>query len=99
MPTRCPSAIRSGVQPSDGAGPLVELSQGTGKRPLFVIHPVGGTVSSYLQLARELDGVFQVYGLEAPGLRADMVLLDAKLSVLGTFLGGAWQGEPGVLGT
>ncbi|HEY1917834.1 MAG TPA: amino acid adenylation domain-containing protein [Streptosporangiaceae bacterium] len=64
-------AIRSGVQPSDGAGPLVELSQGTGERPLFVIHPVGGTVSSYLQLARELDEVFQVYGLEAPGLRTD----------------------------
>jgi hypothetical protein len=26
-----------------------------------------------------------------------MVLLDADLRVLGTFLAGAWQGQPGVL--
>jgi N-acetylglucosamine-6-phosphate deacetylase len=32
-------------------------------------------------------------GRIAPGLRADMVLLDADLCVLGTFLAGAWEGQ------
>ncbi|MEJ0045137.1 MAG: amidohydrolase family protein [Rhodospirillales bacterium] len=42
-------------------------------------------------------GLSTQVGRIASGLRADMVLLDANFSVLGTFLAGAWQGEPGVL--
>ncbi len=36
-------------------------------------------------------------GRIAPGLQADLVLLTPDLAVLGTWLAGAWQGEPGVL--
>jgi amino acid adenylation domain-containing protein len=60
--------IRGGAAPSAGAGPLVELSAGISDQPLFLIHPVGGTVFAYAQLAHELAAAFRVYGLEAPGL-------------------------------
>jgi len=50
------------------SGPLVELSEKTGLPPLFLIHPVGGTVAAYLPLGQELADTFTVYGLESPGL-------------------------------
>jgi amino acid adenylation domain-containing protein len=61
-------AIRSGSGPAAGAGPLIELSAGAGRLPLFLIHPVGGTVFGYAQLAHELAGTFKVFGLQAPAL-------------------------------
>ena len=36
-------------------------------------------------------------GRIAPGARADLVLMTPALDVLGTWLAGAWQGEPDVL--
>jgi N-acetylglucosamine-6-phosphate deacetylase len=36
-------------------------------------------------------------GRIAPGLRADLVLLTRDLEVRGTWLGGAWQGEAGII--
>ncbi|HEX9032482.1 MAG TPA: alpha/beta fold hydrolase, partial [Streptosporangiaceae bacterium] len=64
-------ATASGAPGSAGSGPLVELSKGAGELPLHLIHPVGGTVVAYTQLARELAETFKVYGLEAPGLSQD----------------------------
>ena len=62
-------AIRSGAGPSAvGPDSLVELSNGVGELPLFLIHAVSGTVFGYVQLARELAGTFRVYGVQAPGL-------------------------------
>jgi amino acid adenylation domain-containing protein len=49
-------------------GPIVELTTGPGQLPLFLIHPVGGTVFGYAHLAGEMSGTFQVYGLQAPAL-------------------------------
>jgi amino acid adenylation domain-containing protein len=42
--------------PSDGAAP-----------PLFLVHPVAGTVSCYVDLARRIAAPIPVYGLHAPG--------------------------------
>ncbi len=55
------SSARSG-------GPLVELTEGEGGDPLFIVHAVGGTVYGYAPLAAELAGAFKVYGIEAAGL-------------------------------
>ncbi len=61
----------AGREPSAGAGPLVELSSGTGELPVFWIHPVGGTVFCYARLAAELAGAYRSYGIAAPGLTLD----------------------------
>jgi len=47
-------------------GVLVPLQQGTpDRRPLFCVHPVGGEVVAYRELARRLPGQ-TVYGLQSP---------------------------------
>jgi amino acid adenylation domain-containing protein len=54
---------RRGTPASSSA--LVELRRGTGA-PLFLMPPVGGSVSCYLALARKLDIDRPIYGVEAP---------------------------------
>jgi thioesterase domain-containing protein/acyl carrier protein len=51
-----------------GSGPLVELSEGAGSTPLFIVHAIGGTVHPYAPLAACLADAFQVYGIQAAGL-------------------------------
>jgi amino acid adenylation domain-containing protein len=51
-----------------GSTSWVELSSSSAERPLFLVHAVGGTVSAYAPLGRELADTFRVYGLESPAL-------------------------------
>jgi amino acid adenylation domain-containing protein len=44
--------------------PLVEIRRGEGT-PLFLVHPVGGSVLCYRELARALGGTEPVWGIEA----------------------------------
>ncbi len=52
---------------------LVPLSTAspTSRSPLFLVHPHGGGVSSYMGLARELEGGVDLYGVEAVGYNTD----------------------------
>jgi thioesterase domain-containing protein/acyl carrier protein len=50
--------------------PLVEIQKGDSRPPLFLVHPVGGSILSYLDLARDLGAEQPVYGLQARGLDA-----------------------------
>jgi thioesterase domain-containing protein len=47
--------------------PLVPISVGGGRPPVFLVHPIGGNVLCYLALARYLDPDRAVYGLQAAG--------------------------------
>lgn len=71
------AALRSVVSPEDWS-PLVPLqTQGT-RAPLFLIHPGGGNVLCYLELARLLGNEQPVYALQAPGVDG---VLDYECSV------------------
>ncbi|MBZ4400293.1 amino acid adenylation domain-containing protein [Myxococcus sp. AS-1-15] len=48
--------------------PLVRLTEGRGRRPFFCVHPVGGTVLSYTELAKHLGPEQPFHGLESRGL-------------------------------
>ncbi|MDB9513158.1 amino acid adenylation domain-containing protein [Kamptonema animale CS-326] len=48
--------------------PLVEIQSGNGQKPFFCVHPVGGNVLCYLDLARDLGADRPFYGLQARGL-------------------------------
>ena len=48
--------------------PLVELQPGSSNKSFFCIHPVGGNVLSYLNLANNLGSEIGIYGLQAQGL-------------------------------
>jgi amino acid adenylation domain-containing protein len=50
------------------AGCLVRLQGGGAKRPLFLVHQVGGHVFSFRALARALGRELPVYGLRSRGL-------------------------------
>ncbi|MFB0633034.1 alpha/beta fold hydrolase, partial [Streptomyces sp. AB3(2024)] len=63
--------VDAALTPSSGAGEtaLVPLKQGEGDGvPLFLVHPVGGSVFFYRELARLLPAEQAVYGFQARGL-------------------------------
>lgn len=43
---------------------IIKLADGKHKRPLFLIHPVGGSVFWYKTLASYLDGTHTIYGIQ-----------------------------------
>ncbi|GAA4185896.1 non-ribosomal peptide synthetase [Streptosporangium oxazolinicum] len=47
--------------------PLVPIRPQGGRRPLFLVHPLGGNVLCYLRLARHLPDDQPVYALQAAG--------------------------------
>ncbi|HET9868103.1 MAG TPA: thioesterase domain-containing protein, partial [Nitrospira sp.] len=62
-------SLMTGLQPAAGSwSPLVEIQPGTGKTPLFFVHPVGGNVFCYFNLARRLGADQPFYALQAKGL-------------------------------
>ncbi|XWN30168.1 MAG: amino acid adenylation domain-containing protein [Devosia sp.] len=56
---------------AEAFSPLTALSPEGTEAPLFLIHPAGGTVLAYVDLARALGGSCPVYGFQAVGLAAD----------------------------
>jgi thioesterase domain-containing protein len=58
--------LRQGL-PSASRSPLVPIQPRGNRRPLFLVHPAGGSVLCYRELAQALDPSQPVMGLEAPG--------------------------------
>ncbi|WP_338865498.1 amino acid adenylation domain-containing protein [Myxococcus stipitatus] len=55
----------------------VELRRGRTKRPFFCVHPVGGTVLAYAELAHLQERDQPFFGLQAPGLDGEATPLDS----------------------
>ncbi len=67
--------IRSTTTIDPFASTLMPLQRGVSShQPLFFVHPGGGTVLSYLELARHLDPDQPVYGLESLDLDTEQRL-------------------------
>jgi amino acid adenylation domain-containing protein/non-ribosomal peptide synthase protein (TIGR01720 family) len=62
------AALVRGGRPDLDRGPLVAIRPGGPGRPLFLVHPAGGDVFSYVELARRLDPDRPVFGLRATAL-------------------------------
>ena len=56
--------------------PLVQIQPGGPRRPVFLVHPGGGTVFCYAALARHLGREWPIYGLQARGTEGDPTPLD-----------------------
>jgi thioesterase domain-containing protein len=65
------AAILRGQKRPAAFSPLVPLRPDGFKPPLFCVHPAGGTVFCYMNLARSLAPDQPVYGLQASGLEPD----------------------------
>ncbi|MFC6064418.1 non-ribosomal peptide synthetase [Streptomyces ochraceiscleroticus] len=69
-PTVVPPPVKTGpAHSAPNGGSLIQLSDGPASTPLYMIHPVSGTVYAYAPLAHELKDTYQVWGIEAAGLR------------------------------
>nr|AWI62629.1 nonribosomal peptide synthetase [Cystobacter sp.] len=56
--------------------PLLELQASTRRRPLFCVHPGGGTSYCYLELARALGPDQPFYAFQSPGLEDGQPVLE-----------------------
>jgi polyketide synthase PksJ len=57
--------------------PLVVLKQGGSKPPLFIVHPIGGTVFCYLPLVDSLKNDRTIYGLQDPSIELEKPLFNS----------------------
>ncbi|HEX5444405.1 MAG TPA: alpha/beta fold hydrolase [Pirellulales bacterium] len=64
---RLADVLRAGDQPAECLAPIRPMASGM-RTPLFCIHPAGGTVFCYRELARHLSDDVPVYGLQARGI-------------------------------
>jgi len=62
-----------GRRGSSHASHVVEIQGGDGKQPFFCVHPLGGNVLCYFDLARHLGSDQPFYGLQALGLNGEEV--------------------------
>ena len=65
--------LQEQLQPSRSWTPLVTIQQAGHKSPFFCVHPVVGTVYSYVRLAQSLRADRPFYGLQARGFYHDQV--------------------------
>lgn len=61
------SEARAAPASPEGWSPLVRLAGDGARAPLFCLHPLGGDVRCYSELAKALDGDWTVYALTARG--------------------------------
>jgi thioesterase domain-containing protein len=64
--------------------PLVEIQTGGAKHPLFFVHPVGGNILCYLDLARHLGPEQPFYGFQARGL-AEKQAFHTQVEAMATY--------------
>lgn len=69
------------------SGLLVELQRGdAAERPLFLVHPAGGTLFHYKALAHHLDLRLPIYGLRASGVEPGEVIDGDVESMAGRYV-------------
>jgi thioesterase domain-containing protein len=61
---------------SSQASYIVEIQAGDSKQPFFCVHPLGGNVLCYFDLARHMGSDQPFYGLQAVGLNGEESLRD-----------------------
>jgi thioesterase domain-containing protein/acyl carrier protein len=66
---RLAAALREPA-PDERRSPLVALQPAGAQPPFFCVHPIGGQVLCYADLARHMGTDQPIFGLQAPGLEA-----------------------------
>jgi len=75
--------------------PLVEISAGDAdKPPLFFVHPVGGSVFRYYDIAHYLGGQHPFYGLQSPGISGINIEFDTVEEMARYYLSAIRKRQP-----
>jgi amino acid adenylation domain-containing protein len=62
------AGVLRGQPNNQSSSSLVGIQTSGSRPPLFYVHPIGGTVFCYLELAKHLGEEQPLYGLQAPGV-------------------------------
>lgn len=65
---------------------LVKLKDGNENTPLFIIHPIGGNISSYESLVENLPLPNAIYGIQSQGLFTDQKPLDSVIKMASLYI-------------
>ncbi|MFD2170714.1 amino acid adenylation domain-containing protein [Tumebacillus lipolyticus] len=68
--------LRDGEASDHRVPTLLPLRANGTQRPLFLVHPIGGHATSYVELAKALGEDQPVYALQSPGLEGECEPLD-----------------------
>jgi amino acid adenylation domain-containing protein len=71
--------------------PLVRLTDARAEDVLYLVHPIGGGVGCYIELARGLSPYLSVIGIQADGLETDMEPVNDMAALAGKYLGAIRQ--------
>ncbi|NUQ61200.1 MAG: SDR family NAD(P)-dependent oxidoreductase [Pirellulales bacterium] len=74
--------------------PLVLLQRGGDMPPLFCVHPIGGDIRCYVDLARSLSGDRPVYALRGRGIEGTLDPHGSVDELAGDFLGSIREIQP-----
>ena len=85
--------LRDGAVPR-AFDPLVPIRSGGAKRPLHVVHPLGGNVLCYVRLARHLPDDQPVYALQAAGSAPGTTPLDTMADLARSYLEAVRRVQP-----
>ncbi|HEX5718504.1 MAG TPA: amino acid adenylation domain-containing protein, partial [Thermoanaerobaculia bacterium] len=75
---RLAAVLRGGLEPA-GRSILVPIREGGPRPPLFLVHPVGGNLLCYAELARLIGSEQPVWGLQSPDRAPDTLEGMARL--------------------
>jgi amino acid adenylation domain-containing protein len=76
------------------SSPLVRIQPKGSRPPLFLVHPGGGGVLCYAELARALGPDQPLYGLQAPGLDGERPPLDSIGEMADLYLEAIREAQP-----
>ena len=94
---RTVEALADWLRPSlsvEETSPLVRIQPGGSRPPLFMVHPGGGGVLCYAELARALGPDQPLYGLQAPGLDGERAPLDRIEEMADLYIAAARTVQP-----
>ena len=69
--------IKSIKSQNDIPNPIICLQPKGNKTPLFLIHPIGGTIFWFTKLARTMENQRPIYGIQDPGIDIERPVLNS----------------------
>jgi len=76
------------------ASPLIVLQKNGFKAPLFIIHPLGGTIFWYKALSRYMGNERPIYAIQDPGIQTNKLLFNSLEEMANFYLGAIQEIQP-----
>lgn len=82
------------VQQNSTPSPIIALQKNGFKTPLFLIHPIGGTIFWYKLISRNLGQFRPIYAIQDPGIDAEDLLFNSVQEMASFYLKAIQEIQP-----